>query len=329
MKRIIGIILSLALILGALAACTPAASDESEHYEENVTIRIAGMTGPTGMGLAKLITGDDKGVANDYEFTLAGSADVIAPMIIKGELDIAAVPANLASVLYNKTQGGVKVLAVNTLGVLYILNTDGSVASLEDLKGKTIYATGQGAAPEYALRYVLAQNGIDLDADLTVEWKTEPAEVVGLLANGSASVAMLPQPYVTVAQGKVEGLSIALDITEEWNKIGGTGMCLTGVVVATTEFIEQHPEAVDIFLAEYSDSIAFANENVEEAAELIGQLEIVDATVAAKALPYCNLRYIGGTEMKSAVEGYLKVLYDQNPSSVGGSLPGEDFYYVG
>lgn len=328
MKKILGIILSLVLIFGALAACAPADLPDPEFSADNTVIRIAGMTGPTGMGLAKLLADDEKGLGNDYEFTLAGSADVIAPMVINKELDIAAVPANLASVLYNKTQGGVKVLAVNTLGVLYIVNTDGSIASLEDLKGKTVYATGQGAAPEYALRYVLTQNGIDPDADLTIEWKTEPAEVVGLMANGTASVAMLPQPYVTVAQGKVEGLSVALDITEEWNKIGGDGMCLTGVVIATTEFIEQNPDAVDRFLIEYRDSINYANTNVAEAAELIGQFEIVDAKVAAKALPYCNLKFIGGEEMKEAVEGYLSVLFEQNSKAIGGNMPGEDFYYT-
>lgn len=320
MKKILSFILCAVMLMSVLAGCGGT----------KTAIRLAGMTGPTGMGLAKLLEDDANGKsANDYEFTLAGSADVINPMIINGELDIAAVPANLASVLYNKTNGGVKVLAINTLGVLYVVNTDGTVASLADLAGKTVYATGQGAAPEYALRYVLTQNGIDPDADLTIEWKAEPAEVVSLMATGECTVAMLPQPYVTVAQTKVENVTPVIDITQEWDAIGGDGMCLTGVVIASAEFVEKNPAAVKAFLKEYEASINYANENVADAAQLIGKFEIVAAPVAEKALPYCNLTFIAGQEMKTALEGYLNVLFEQNPKAVGGQLPAEDFYYVG
>ena len=319
MKKFLSLLLCAVMLVTVLAGCGT-----------TTAIRLAGMTGPTGMGLAKLLEDDANGKsANNYEFTLAGSADVINPMIINGELDIAAVPANLASVLYNKTNGGIRVLAINTLGVLYVVNTDGSVASLADLTGKTVYATGQGAAPEYALRYVLTSNGIDPDNDLTIEWKAEPAEVVSLMATGECTVAMLPQPYVTVAQTKVENVTPVIDITEEWDAIGGEGMCLTGVVIASAEFVEKNPAAVKAFLKEYEASINFANENVAEAAQLIGKYEIVAAPMAEKALPYCNLAFISGEEMKTALEGYLTVLFEQNPKAVGGQLPAEDFYYVG
>ena len=320
MKKIISAILCAVMLIVAVAGCGSA---------EKTAVRIAGMTGPTGMGLAKLLEDDEQGVsANDYQFTLAGTANEINPMMINKELDIAAVPANVASVLYNKTSGGIKVLAVNTLGVIYIVNTDGTIASLSDLVGKTIYATGQGATPEYTLRYILSSNGIDPDNDVTIEFKSEPAEVVSLMATGECTVAMLPQPYVTVAQTKVENVQAVIDLTEEWNKIGGEGMCLTGVVIASTEFVENNPEAVKAFLKEYEASINYANENVEDAAQLIGKFEIVAAGVAQKALPACNLTYIAGEEMKTALEGYLTVLFEQNPAAVGGAMPADDFYYV-
>ncbi len=318
-KRIISAILCAVMLVTALAACGGT----------KTAVRLAGMTGPTGMGLAKLLEDDANGKsANDYEFTLAGSADIINPMIINGELDIAAVPANLASVLYNKTNGGVKVLAVNTLGVLYVVNTDGTIAALSDLVGKTVYATGQGAAPEYALRYVLTQNGINPDTDLTIEWKAEPTEVVSLMATGECTIAMLPQPYVTVAQTKVENVAPVIDITEEWNAVGGDGMCLTGVVIASAEFVEKNPAAVKAFLKEYEASINYANENVADAAQLIGKYEIVAAPVAEKALPFCNLTFIGGEDMKAALQGYLNVLFEQNPAAVGGKMPADDFYFI-
>lgn len=332
MKKIISLALCLVMLLGVLVGCTSEQKpvDGNTPEGEKISVRIAGMTGPTGMGLAKLLSDNDASLtANSYDFTLAGSADVIVPMVINNELDIAAVPANLASVLYNKTGGKVKVVAVNTLGVLYIVNTDGSVSSLADLVGKTVYATGQGAAPEYALRYVLTQNGIDPDADLTIEWRTEPTEVVSLMSTGEATVAMLPQPYVTVAQGKVEGVEAVVDITAEWDAVGGDGMCLTGVAIASADFAEQHPDALKSFLAEYENSINYANENIAEAAQLIGQYEIVAAAVAEKALPHCNLSFIAGDEMKQAVEGYLSVLFSQNPAAVGGKLPADDFYFLG
>ncbi len=321
MKRIISVILCALMLVFTLAGC---------GTEEKTAVRIAGMTGPTGMGLASLLENDEQGTsANDYEFTLCGTANEINPMMINDQLDIAAVPANVASVLYNKTEGGVKVLAVNTLGVLYIVNTDGTVASLEDLKGKTIYATGQAATPEYTLRYILSSNGIDPDNDVTIEFKAEPAEVVSLMATGECTVAMLPQPYVTVAQTKVEGVEDVIDLTDEWNAIGGDGMCLTGVVIASADFVENNPKAVEKFLKEYEASINYANENVEAAAQLIGKFEIVAAGVAQKALPECNLTFIAGEEMKEAISGYLAVLFEQNPAAVGGAMPADDFYYVG
>lgn len=322
MKRFYALALALVLALSILAGCTPAAED--------VTINIGGMTGPTTMGMVKLLSDSDAGAAaNDYNLTLAGSADVLAPMLINKELDIAAVPANLASVLYNKTQGGIRVLAINTLGVLYVVEKGDSIAAVGDLRGKTIYATGQGAAPEYALRYILSSNGIDPDNDVTIEFHAEPAEVVTLMAGSENAIAMLPQPYVTVAMGKLEGLRVALDITEEWNKLGADSMCLTGVVVAQAAFIEEHPEQVKRFLEEYEASIAFANENVAEAAALCEHYGVIAAAVAQKAIPECNITYIDGEEMKTALGGYLNVLFAQNPASVGGALPADDFYYVG
>ena len=301
--------------------------EPAQPQEEEVTIRLAAMTGPTGMGMAKLLADNDAGTsANKYEFTLAGGADEITPLLVKGDLDIAAVPLNLASVLYNNTKGGVKLMAVNTLGVLYIVDNDGSVQSLEDLKGRTIYATGKGATPDYTLRYLLTQNGIDPDADLTIEFKSEPAEILAVFKNADSSVvAMLPQPFVTSAQMNVEGLHVALDLTAEWEKLENGSGLFTGCVIVRTEFAEAHPQAVANFLADYSASIEFVNSNPSDAAAMIETYGIVaKAPIALKAIPYCNIVFFTDFD---AVKGYLQVLFDQNPKAVGGAMPGEDFYY--
>ena len=251
---------------------------------------------------------------------------------MQGELDIAAVPANLASVLYNNTEGQVQVLAINTLGVLYIVENGDTVQSVEDLRGKTIYASGKGNTPEYALRYLLEGSGIDPDADVTIEWKSEHSECVAALAADPAGIAMLPQPFVTTAQAQNENLRVALDITEEWDKLaeanGSDAALLTGVVVARKEFVEQNPQLVGEFLSLYEKSVAYANEEVEETAKLIGEYDIVPEAVAAKALPECNITFIEGGEMKAKLSAYLQTLMDQNPKAIGGAMPGDDFYYA-
>ncbi len=342
MKKLLCVLL-IALILTAVAltGCTNDTSilpdDENSDVqggeiavpEEKTLIRIAGLKGPTTMGLIKVLADDQSGVAtNDYEFTIAGSADEITPKLIKGELDMAAVPANLASVLYNKTEGKVQVAAINTLGVIYIVEKGESINSLSDLAGKTIYATGKGSTPEYSLRYMLEQNGINPDTDVTIEWKSEPTEVVALLKQNETGIAMLPQPYVTVAQSSVDDLRIALNLNDEWNALDNGSLLVTGVLVVRDEFAESYPEALESFIEEYKASTEFVNANVSDAAVLIEKADIVKAAVGEIAIPYCNIVNITGEEMQQALGGYLQILYDANNASVGGNLPGEDFYYI-
>ena len=317
--------------------------EEETPAETGVTMRVAAMTGPTGMGLVKLM--DQFGVVEtmqseplvqeksanggSYNFLLAGTADEISPLLMKGDLDAACVPANLASVLYNKSEGEIIVLGINTLGVIYVVDKGDSIQTLEDLKGKTVVSAGKGSVPEYGFRYVLAQNGIDPDKDLTIEWKSEQAECVAALASGAAEIAVMPQPYVTVAQGKVEGLRVALSLTEEWEKLDNGSAMLTGVVVARKSFVEENPAAIEAFLKDYAESVEWVNSNQAEAAQSIGIYGIVAAAVAEKALPYCNIVCITGGEMKDMLMGYLAALAEQAPQAVGGALPGEDFCYAG
>ena len=358
-KKLFALGLSLAMVLSLTAcgqkAAEPEQPEEPAQTEEPATetpvgtgtdtahFRIAALKGPTAMGLVKLMKDNDEMVSallssakpyggevgNLYTFTLAGSADEVTPALIKGDLDMACVPANLAAVLYGKTNGAVEVLAVNTLGVLYIVENGGTVQSMADLKGQTIVAAGKGSTPEYALRYLLTENGIDPDKDVTIDWKSEHSECVAALASGQAAIALLPQPFVTVAQTKIEGLRMALDLTAEWDKLDNGSALITGVIVARRDVVEANPGAVDSFLQNYAASVEWVNGNTAEAAALVGEYGIVDAAVAEKALPYCNIVCLTGGEMKDKLSGYLKVLSEAEPSSVGGTLPGDDFYYGG
>lgn len=345
MKKIISLLTSLFLLVTPLlASCTDKGTDESSSgtpagtasdastdesaSAEKTTIRIGGLKGPTSIGMVKLMEDDEtNSTANDYDFTVAGSADELTPLLIRGELDMAAIPANLASVLYNRTEGAIQILAVNTLGVLYIVETGDSVQSLADLKGKTIYATGKGSTPEYTLLYLLEKAGLDPEKDVTVEFKSEPTEVVALLKAQPDAVAMLPQPYVTAAQAQVEGLRIAVDLNEAWEAAETGSKLLTGTIVVRREFAEANPEAIEAFVTEYRASTEFANENVSEAAQLVEKYGIATAAIAEKAIPYCNITCMEGAEMKAAMQVYLGVLYEKNPDSVGGALPDDAFYY--
>ena len=315
MKKLISLMVALLILVTACSAMA------------ETPVRAAALKGPTAMGMVQMMR-DKEG----YEFTLAASADEVTPKLIKGELDIAAVPANLASILYNNTSGAVRVLAINTLGVLYIVERGETVQSVEDLRGKTIYTAGKGSTPEYALNYILGGNGIDPVNDVTIEFKSEHAECLAALMSNPDAVAMLPQPFATVAQSKAEDMRIALDLTQEWDALQtgaeNPSAMITGVVVARAAFIDENPEAVAAFLADYEESVNFTLENTAEAAKLIGEYDIFEAAVAEKALPYCNITFIDGEEMRALLGGYLAELHAQDPASVGGTLPDDAFYFV-
>lgn len=311
---------------------TAAPSEEptkgAEDAAQKITMNVAALKGPTAMGMVDLMERAEKEeTTNHYDFTIAGTADEITANLIKGDFQIAAVPCNLASILYQNSEGKIQVAGINTLGVLYIVETGASIQSVEDLKGKTIYSTGKGTTPEFTLNYLLRSHGIDPSKDVTIEYKSEATEVAAMLSESEDAIAMLPQPYVTTVQMANDKVRVALDVTKEWEALNADSSVVTGVVVVNKKFADENKEAVETFLSEYRDSVAYVNSNVDEASALIEKFGIVKAPVAKQALPYCNITLIRGEEMKNKVNGYLKVLYDQKPESVGGKLPEEGFYW--
>ena len=316
MKRIVAMITAAVMLfsLAAFAACS--------KKQDDTEIRIAALKGPTGMGMVKLA---DKQNYQNYTVSIEASPDALNPRIISGEVDVATVPVNLASVLYNKLDGDISVLAVSTLGVLYVVEAGSEVNSVADLAGKTVYATGQGATPEYILNYLLDKNGVA--GSVEVNYVGEHAALATMLADGSAEIGMLPEPNVTSTLAGNDNLRIALNLTEEWNKVCSTEL-VQGVVIARKSFVNEHPEAIEQFLREYEKSSAFVNENIDEAAKLIVDAGILgNVEIAKKAIPNCNISFSKGEAMHKAVEGMLAVLFEANPKSIGGKLPDKDFYY--
>jgi NitT/TauT family transport system substrate-binding protein len=338
MKKIIALITTLILSTMMFSGCTNnrnSATTETSKLTEATTstakassstsetqkssIRIAALKGPTAMGMVQLI--------EDYPVEIFVSPDEIVTKIVKGELDIAAVPANLASVLYNKTQGKISVSAINTLGVLYIVEMGDSIKTVQDLKGKTILSTGKGSIPEFTLNYILSSNGIDPQKDVTIEYKSESTEIATALSSGLATVALLPEPFVTTAKLKNDKLNVALNMSNEWDKVGNGSSMITGVVIARNEFIGNNKEAFNQFLDRYKASTDYVNSHIDEASKLVEKQDIVPASVAKLAIPKCNITFIDSDAMKKKLSGYIEILFKQNPNSVGGTIPDEKFYY--
>ncbi len=312
----------IAFILGLFAGCG--------QQEEPTAVRIGGLKGPTSMGLVFLQEQAQNGQAQqEYAFTMAVGADELLPLMIKGELDIALIPANVASVLYGKTEGGISVIDINTLGVLYMVSGDESIDSMESLRGRTIYLTGKGTTPDYVLRYLLTANGIPVE-DCTLEYRSEATEVAALLAEQPQAIGLLPQPFVTVACAQNEDLKVVLDMNRQWNMAQGEGgSMVTGVTVVRNAFLQEHPEAVKTFLAEHAASVRAIQEDPDRGAQLVVDAGIIAREpIARKAIPFCNITYMDGEDMRRALSGYLQVLYELEPAAVGGALPGEDFYYI-
>ena len=295
---------------------------------DELTIRVGSLKGPTTMGLVNLMKASENGEAkHKYAFTMETQADTIAAGIVSGDLDIALVPANLAAVLYQKTEGKVKVLAINTRGVLECITGDDSIKSVKDLAGKTVLSTGQGTTPEYATRFLLEKYGV---TDCTIEFKSEATEIASILAEDPTKIAILPQPFATVAQVQNESLKCAFTLTQAWDDLGVDSKLITGLTIVRSDFLAENSLAVEDFLSEAYDSAQMAVSDVDGTAELIASYGIIEkAPVAKKALPSCNIVCITGTEMKTIVSGYLQTLFDQNPKAVGGAMPGDDFYFLG
>ena len=312
-------------------------ADQSSNASENnenasgAAVRVGSLKGPTSMGLAELMDRAEKGeTENDYTFTMAGKADELVGSVANGDLDIVLVPANVASILYAKTQGNVNVIDINTLGVLYVVASDDSISSMEDLKGKTLYMTGKGTTPEYVMNYLLSENGLT-DGDVTLEFKSEAAEVASVLKEDPSAVGVLPQPFATAACIQNEALKPVLDLTEQWNLLNkeNKSQFVTGVTIVRSDFLKENEEAVKLFMEDHKASAAYTSEHLDEAAEMVAALGIVEkAPIAKKAMPACNIVCITGDEMKSALSGYLSVLEAADAKSVGGQLPADDFYYL-
>lgn len=331
----------MSVILGTMvfAGCGSSSTTESkttqaqqeEKTQEYVKqdIEVAALKGPTAIGMVKIMDDAKNGKAqNNYNFHIEATADAFTTQLIKGDIQIAALPCNAAATLYNKSNGKIQVLGINTLGVLYILDTGSGVQNVADLKGKTIYSTGKGTTPEYTLRYLLKSAGIDPDNDVNIEFKSEASEVAAVMTQSREEVvAMLPQPYVTTVLANNSNARVALDVTKEWEKLAGSdSTVVTGVVVVNTEYYKNNRQAVDRFVEEYKKSADYVNANVDEAAQLVEDFGIFKAAVAKMAIPACNITFINGSQMKTKISNYLKVLFDENEAAVGGKLPDDGFY---
>lgn len=327
LKRLFAVLLCLALIF-ALGACGNKTQDDKTD-DKPVALNVYCLSGPTGLGMADLINkSDNDQTKNDYTITVAAAPEDVTAQVINKTADIACIPTNLAANLYAKTNKDIQILAVNTMSVLYVLDTTGKVESFDDLKGKTIYMPGQGSNPEYIVNHLLKKNGIDPAKDVTIEFKAEAQEVATLMASGKAEICIVPQPVATVIQTKADVKKV-INLADEWSKIGEDSAIMMGCVVAQKSVINEHPEAVKTFLEEYEASINAVKADPAAAAAICEAKKILPtpAAVTTKAIPNCGLAFVTGKDMKTQLTGYLQVLFDAKPASVGGAMPDDNFWY--
>ena len=316
--KIFSTILAFSMLLFAFSSCAPK-KERGDAY----VLKVGTIKGPTGMGMAKIINDDLEG--KKYDFELFNDANAISAKLIGQQLDIAAVPVNLAAVINKRTEGAYLVAAINTLGVLYVMENGATVKSVSDLEGKTVHAYGQGATPEYMLNFILDKNGIK--DKVTVKWYSTPAELATLAAEGKVDLIMLPEPQITASLTKNANLRVALDITKEWDKVS-ENKAVQGCIVVKKEIAEKYPEKISHFLDEYKASVKYVNDNPAQASIIIAANEIIPAApVAALAIPRCNIVFIEGKDMISYLTAFYEVLYNANPQSVGGTMPNESLYY--
>lgn len=346
MKRSMCLLMALSLMTMCLFGCTSSGSGEASsvaassvasvesHEPVAYDVNLATLAGPTGMGMAFMLDSED--TINRYHYTVASAPDQVTAKLINGDYDIAALPTNVAATLYNASEGKVKLLGLNTLGVLYVLEKGDTIRSISDLKGKKVYVSGQGSTPDFLLKYLLTANGIDPENDLTMDFTySTHADLVAFAASGQADVVLLPEPTVTALLSQNSEMRVALNLNDVWkDAVAGTdhedSVVSMGCVAVRTEFAEKNPEAVANFLTDYRNSVEKVNSDLDAAAEKIEALGIVaKAAVAKKALPRCNIVLITGQDMADQIQPFYQVLFDANPKSIGGKMPEHDFYYIG
>ena len=322
------------------ASLSPTQESSKEPVEtpsdvEPGEIRLAVLSGPTGIGAAKLLDNIDNNPASlsygNYRYAIYNDNSELVAGLTKGEIDIATMASNVAVNLYNKNDGAVTIIAAGTLGVLHILEGSGGteISSIADLAGKTIWSAGQGANPEYILRHLLRQNGLEVGVDVEIVFE-DASFISSKLLSGDIQYAMLPVPAATAAIAKGGGqVRAAIDVTEAWDKLQSGSQLIMTAVVARTEYLETYPDLVDHFLTDYEESINYVNNNLDAAAELVAGLGLApNAAIAKQAIPQCHLAFLSGNEMRSALSGYYTTLYRIAPASVGGSLPDDGIYYI-
>lgn len=319
------VLLNLFLLLN-LAACGK--KSENTEEKEKTKINVVALKGPTALGSVKLWEDSENGETEAiYNISVVGDPSEAVAKIANKDADVAMVPTNMASVLYNKTSKNVNIAAINTLGVLYLVTNDKSISSIKDLAGKTVFVSGQGATPDFVLRYILKKNGLTPGKDVNLEYRSEHSELAAQVISENVSIAVLPEPFVSQVLTKNSKIMVSLDLTNEWNKITNDSVLTMGSIVVRKDFLKNKKEDFDKFLKSYQKSVEYVNANTEKAAELADKFGIMQKEIAIKALPKCNVVFISGNEMQQKTENFLKILYDFEPKSIGGKIPDEDFYY--
>lgn len=330
-RSFLALLIMVMLVLSCGKKENSEVSGEKGGKADGKAVNLKSLKGLPAISMVKLYADNEEGkTLNKYDASIVASVDEAVAAVAKKDFDIITIPANLASVMYNKTEGQVKIASILALNVLYVVENGDSVKSIQDLKGKTVYTFGKGATPEIVLNYVLRGNGLEPGKDVKIEFKSESAEVAAALQKESNVIAMLPEPFLSATQMKNPKMKVAFSMGDEWDKVKGTiaGSQVSGVVIMNREFADKNPEAVKNFMKDYKASVDFLSSSLDEAAKLTAKYDLVPEAVAKVSIPRANIRYITGSEMKEKMSEYLRILGEADMKTIGGKMPGDDFYLI-
>ncbi|MEN8906284.1 MAG: MqnA/MqnD/SBP family protein [Clostridiales bacterium] len=333
MKKIIYILcifFVISIILNGCKKSETTIKEKEDVAKKNIkTMKIGTLKGPTGMGMSYMMEKDEKGESKlDYSFNIVGAPDQLTSDIINNKIDVAAVPTNLAAILYTKTKGNIQLLGVNTLGVLYLIENGNTIKNISDLKEKSVISSGKGAAPEYIFQYLIEKNGLDINNDVNIEYLTEHSEVAASIVSGKNKLAIIPEPFVTTVLSKNKDLRIALNFTEEWSKATSESELPMGVIIVSKKFADENSDSINTFMNEYTESVDFVNNNHNKASEFIKKFDILqDSNLASKAISNSSITFIESKESKDDILKFYEILNDLNPKTIGGSIPDDKFFY--
>jgi NitT/TauT family transport system substrate-binding protein len=289
-------------------------------------VTVYGLKGPSGVGMIQLFENPPQYPEAAITVEALAQPDLMAARFISGSAKVGILPPNMAAKLAG-AGARIQIAAVLGTGMLSLLTSDPDVRRIEDLRGKTLSAAGQGATPEYVFRRILRSKGINPDRDLRINFSLAYPEIARSLISGRIDTALIPEPFATMARAGKPDLREAADIQQEWVRAGGRGNYPMTALVVDAGFAASQPLMLKTILQGFKDSAAWVTANPDKAGVLVEKHGLgIRAQIARAAIPRSNYVFIPALEARASLEALYQAFLEFSPAAIGGRLPGDGFY---